>query len=82
MYNFLEDILEEALSHFDGEDTTSVLKSLFYVEDLPLISEELMNQFHIPQDGSKIHVHYKEGKTIYTSCNGFPMQTCKYIEHW
>ena len=46
MYNFLEDILEEAPSDFDGKDTTSATKSLFQVEDLPLLSEELVDQFH------------------------------------
>ena len=46
MYNFLEDILEEDPSDFDGEDTTPATKFLFQVEDLPLLSEELVDQFH------------------------------------
>ena len=46
MCNFLEDILEEAPSDFDGEGTTPAIKSLFQVEDLPLLSKELADQFH------------------------------------
>ena len=42
MYNFLEDILEETPSDYNGEDTIPAIKSLFQVDDLPFLSEELV----------------------------------------
>ena len=46
MYDVFEDILEEAPSNFKVEDTTPAIKSLFQVEDLPLLSKELADQFY------------------------------------
>ena len=46
MCNFLRDILEEASSNFNGENTTPTTKSLFQVGDVSLLNEELAGQFH------------------------------------
>ena len=46
MYNFHEDILDEAPPNFDGEDTTPIIKSLFQVDDAALLNKEMVDKFH------------------------------------
>ena len=46
MYDYLENILEEAPPEFDGEDTTPATADLFKVEKVPLLNQEIADQFH------------------------------------
>ena len=46
MYDYLEDILQEAPPEFDGEDTTPATSDLFKVPETTLLSDEMADQFH------------------------------------